>query len=114
MKKFMAMYMAPPAVIAEMMKATPDQMKAEMDDWMAWQGRHKKAIVDFGAPLGKTKRVATGGVSDTRNDITGYAIVEAESVEGAAALFKDHPHLKIRGTSVDILECLDVNAMMPA
>jgi hypothetical protein len=115
MKKFMVLYMAPAAVIAEMMKASPEQMKAEMDDWMSWQEKHKSAVVDMGAPLGKTKRLAAGGgLSDTRNDLTGYAIVQGDSVEAVAATFRDHPHLKIRGTYIDILDCVDINAMMPA
>ena len=63
MKKFMAMYMAPAATIAEMMKATPEQMKTGMDDWMKWSDAHKKQIVELGAPLGKTKRVTTSGMS---------------------------------------------------
>ena len=46
MKKFMAMYMAPAATIAEMMKATPEQMKTGMDDWMKWSDAHKKEIVE--------------------------------------------------------------------
>jgi hypothetical protein len=28
-----------------------------MDAWMKWMGEHKAALVDGGAPLGKTKRV---------------------------------------------------------
>jgi hypothetical protein len=114
MKKFMALYMAPAATIAEMMKATPDQMKAEMDDWTKWSERNKAAIVDLGAPLGKTKRLTGAGLSDTRNEITGYSIVEGDSVDSVARIFKDHPHLKIKGTSIDLLDWVDVNAMMPA
>ena len=115
MKKFMALYMASSAVVAEMMKATPAEMKAEMDDWMKWSEKNKAAIVDLGTPLGKTKRLgASGGLSDTKNDLTGYTIVQGDSVESVAKIFKDHPHLKIAGTSVDILDCVDINAMMPA
>lgn len=114
MKKFMAVYMAPPAVVAEMMKASGEDVKAEMDAWMAWQEANKAAIVDFGAPLGKTKRVTASGVADAKNDLTGYTIVQADSTEAAAALFKGHPHLKFGGTSVDLVECIDMDAMMNA
>jgi hypothetical protein len=114
MKQFMALYIASPAIVAEMMKATPEQMKAEMDDWGAWQEKHKSAIVDFGNPLGRTKRLTSGGLSDTKNDLTGYSIVQGDSVEAVAAMFKDHPHLKVAGTSVDILDVVDIAAMMPA
>jgi hypothetical protein len=114
MKKFMALYMAPAAAIAEVMKATPDEMKAEMNAWYAWQEKHKASIVDFGAPLGRTKRVTPGGISDSRNEITGYALVQGDSAEDVAKIFTDHPHLKIKGASVDLLDWVDINAMMPA
>jgi hypothetical protein len=108
MKKFMAIYMAPAAVIAEAMKATPAEQQAGMDAWLAWQSQHEKALVDFGNPLGKTKRVSAGGaVSDTKNDLTGYTIVQADSLEAAAQIFKNHPHLKMgSGATVDILEVI--------
>ena len=95
MKRFMAMYMAPSAAIEQMMKATPEQMKAGMDEWMKWSRMHEKAIVDLGTPLGKTKRVASAGVSDTKNEITGYTIVEGDTADTVVKMFKDHPHLKM-------------------
>jgi hypothetical protein len=114
MKKFMAMYMAPAATIAEMMKATPEQMKTGMDDWMKWSDAHKKEIVELGAPLGKTKRVTTSGMSDTKNEITGYSIVQGDSFDSVAKIFKGHPHLSMPGTTIDLLECMDMSAMVPA
>src|SRR5437870_4855253 len=83
-----AMKMAPAATIAEMMKATPEQMKTGMDDWMKWADGHKKEIVEMGAPLGKTKRVTNSGMSDTKNEITGYSIVQGDSFDSVAKIFK--------------------------
>lgn len=112
MKKFLAMYMAPAATIAEMMKATPAEMKSGMDEWNSWSDAHKKAITDLGAPLGKTKRVSPNGVSDTKNDITGYTIVEADSFDDAAKMFKDHPHFHMgKNTTIDLLELVDIPGM---
>ena len=114
MKKYMALYMAPASVIAEMMKMSAEQGKAEMDAWMAWDARNKGAIADMGAPLGKTKRVTMSGVADAHNEITGYSIVQADSPEAAAKIFADHPHLKMKGAYIDVLDCVDIAAMMPA
>jgi hypothetical protein len=112
MKKFMAMYMAPAATIAEMMKATPADMKSGMDEWMKWSDANKKAITDMGAPLGKTKRVTSNGMADTKNEITGYTIVEADSFDAAAKIFKNHPHFKMgKGTTVDLLELVAIPGM---
>lgn len=114
MKKFVAIYMAPAASVVELMKATPQEMKAEMDAWNGWYEKNKGAIVDEGAPLGKTKRLTASGLSDSRNDITGYSVVEGDSVEAVARIFKDHPHLKLKDASVDILDWVDMASFNPA
>ena len=67
-------------------------------------GDHAKMLVDKGAGVGKTKRVTAQGTSDTRNDIMLYAVVEAESHEAAAKTFKDHPHLQIPQSSIEVME----------
>jgi hypothetical protein len=75
--------------------------------WMDWGKRNAAAIVDQGAPLGKTKRASAEGVSDIRNQMTGYTVIRAESHEAAAKLFAEHPHFTIfPGDSVEIMECL--------
>jgi hypothetical protein len=51
-------------------------------------------------------RVDTG-VSDAKNMMCGYGVVEAGSHEAAAQLFLDHPHFSIfPGQSVEIMQCL--------
>jgi YCII-related domain len=108
MKKFLVLYMADAAAMAEMMKnATPEQQKKGMEAWMKWMGDNKGALVDGGAPLGKTKRVDSKGASDTRNEIGGYSIVQAESAEAATKIFgKDQPHLQMPGSWVEIIEIM--------
>ena len=74
---------------------------------MDWGTANAAAIVDQGSPLGKTKRASARGVSDSKNALTGYAIVQAESHEAAARLFESHPHFTIfPGDSGEIMECL--------
>ncbi|HYX37599.1 MAG TPA: hypothetical protein VE954_31240 [Oligoflexus sp.] len=75
--------------------------------WMKWAMKNSSAIVDQGAPLGKTKRVNEQGTSDIKNKLTAYTVVRAESHEAAVKLFLDHPHFTIfPGDSVEIMECL--------
>jgi hypothetical protein len=97
MKKFIVLYMASGPAFEKMMKeSTPEKQKEGMKAWSTWITANKKSIVDEGAPLGKTKRVDGTGVSDTKNGIGGYSIVQAESHDDAAKLFgKDHPHLRM-------------------
>ena len=62
-----------------------------------------------GGPLGKTKRVSAQGIADTKNAMTGYVIVQAESHEAAAKMFERHPHFTIfPGEAVEIMECLPI------
>jgi hypothetical protein len=113
MKKFMALYMANAAEFEKMMRnATPEQQQKGMQAWMSWMNANKASLVDGGAPLGKTKRADAAGVSDTRNGIGGYSIVQAESHEAATKLFgKDHPHLQMPGAWVEVLEVIQLPGM---
>ena len=104
MTKFMALYMAPQAAIDQMMKMPPAAMKEGMAAWNKWYDVHKKDVAEMGAPLGKTKTVTGKGVSDTKNEITGYTVVEAPSHAAAAKLFVGHPHLQMPGASIDVVE----------
>jgi len=115
MKKFLAVYLGTPtsAQRKEWDKLDERQRKereaAGMKSWGDWMATHKAAIVVEGSPLGKTKRAAAGGVSDTRNNLVGYIVIQAESHEAAARLFENHPHFTIfPGESVEIMECLPI------
>lgn len=111
MKKFLAIYLGTADALAawkamdeETRKA---QEKAGMNGWMEWANEHEESIVDQGTPLGKTKRIDADGISDTKNEIGAYTIVEAESHEEAAKLFVNHPHFMLfPGDSVEVMECL--------
>jgi hypothetical protein len=70
---------------------------------------HAKSVVETGGPLGKTKRINPQGVSDTKNAVAGYVVVQAESHDDAAKLFLNHPHFTIfPGDSVEIMEVLPI------
>lgn len=80
---------------------------AGMQAWGKWVQDNQNSILDFGAPLGKTKRVNKEGISDITNKDTAYVIVQADTHEDAAKIFINHPHFTIfPGDSVEIMECL--------
>jgi len=59
--------------------------------------------------LGKTKKASAQGVSDTKNNLSGYVVLKAESHDAAAKLFLKHPHFSIfPGDSVEIMEVLPI------
>ena len=111
MKKFMAVYLGSPE---KMMAWKPDDatMKKGMEAWTKWVTDNKTSIVDGGSPLGKTKRIDKNGISDTKNEMGAWTVVQAESHEDAAKLFLNHPHFTIfPGERVEVMECLPMPKM---
>ena len=80
-----------------------------MKEWQGWVMKNKDFIIEMGSPLGKTKRIDVNGISETKNELTAYTVVEAESHEAAAKLFLNHPHFAIfPGDHIEIMEALPV------
>jgi hypothetical protein len=113
-KKFLVLYLVPPSVIDEWKKTDPEKRKAAeakmQAEWGQWMGAHSKMIISTDGG-GKTKRVTASGVSDTRNDIMLYSIVQTASHEAAAKSFENHPHLQIPQSSIDITEIRPMGGM---
>jgi hypothetical protein len=117
MKTFMAVFTGSPNAFENYMKRFPNEEERKANDrkgieaWHKWVDDHAASIVDGGGPLGKTKRVAKGGVSDVRNNLAGYTVLRAESQEQAAKMFLDHPHFTIfPGDGVEIMEVMAIPA----
>jgi hypothetical protein len=110
MKQFFCIYRVPVATMDEWKQNTsPEEMKKQGADMMAqmgaWMEKHKASFVGKGYPLGKTKTVSKNGAVDARNDLNYACIVEAESLDAAAALFSDNPHLTIiPNSTIDVME----------
>lgn len=107
MAKFLVLYLAPPTVLDEWMKLPPEQRKADeekmMGAWQKWMSEHANVFVEPGTGVGRPKRVDATGIKDARNDIMLYAIVNADSLDAAAAIFRDHPHFGIPQSSIEVM-----------
>ncbi len=107
MKKFLVLFFAPSSVLDDWMKKDAETRKTEeakmSGEWQAWTKENEKMLVDAPAGAGKVKRVTSSGVSDERNDVMMYAVVQAESPEAAAKAFESHPHLQIPESSIEIM-----------
>jgi hypothetical protein len=106
MKKFLILYKTPVSVMEAWMSKPAEETKAEQEkmkaDWDKWMTEHGANIAEtLGA--GKTKSVSSTGVSDIKNDVMLYSIVNAESHEEAAKLFEGHPHLSVPGSTIEIM-----------
>ena len=113
MAKYLVLFLVPPAVIedwrktdAAIRKPAEDKMRNE---WGAWMQTHGPAISGTEAG-GKTKRVSTEGVSDSRNDIMLTCFAEAVSHDEAAKMFANHPHLTIPQSSIEVMEVRPMSA----
>lgn len=108
MARFLAVYTMKPEASAAF-RARPESEQDEIDSvgvkaWGEWRTRNAAAIVGADVMVGKTRRVTTSGISDARNQIAGFLIVEAADIAAAAALFQDHPHITIfPGDGVDVM-----------
>jgi hypothetical protein len=104
--KFFVTYQMPHSGLDEWMQLPEEERKAQekqmQDEWNAWMGAHKDAIVET-AGVGRPKRITKDGIEDGRNDIMMYSFVEAESHEAAADMFKDHPHFGIPGGWIEVM-----------
>ncbi|MEK7187518.1 MAG: hypothetical protein AAB691_01560, partial [Patescibacteria group bacterium] len=71
-------------------------------EWQEWAGKHKDMIKET-AGAGATQKVTNEGVSQIKNDVMMYSMVEAESPEVVAKAFEHHPHLGIPGAWIEIM-----------
>ena len=104
--KFFITYQMPHTGLDAWMQLPEAERKAQevqmQSEWNAWMAQHKGSLTET-AGVGKPKRITAGGIEDSRNDIMMYSFVEAESLEAAAALFKDHPHFGIPGGWIEVM-----------
>lgn len=104
--KFLVTYLMPHEGFDEWMK-TPEAQRKEQEvkmqaDWNEWMLQHTDVIVES-AGVGKPKRITKEGITDSRNDLMMYSFIEADSIDAASAIFKDHPHFGIPNGSIEIM-----------
>ena len=78
---------------ADAAPADPEQMEAVTDAWKAWAGRVGEGMLDFGTPLAGGVQVTSNGTTAEHQEVAGYILVEAESMDAALAFAEGHPHL---------------------
>jgi hypothetical protein len=108
MKKFLVLYLIPPSVMDEWMRTPPEARKSEEEKMshqiQEWMSSRSRMFSDPGAGLGKAVRVIQGSTSDARNALVMYAIAQGETREAVARDFRDHPHLQIPESSIEVME----------
>jgi hypothetical protein len=92
-----------------MMADTDEQRQAVMQAWGEWFGKLGQAIVDPGNPFaGSTSVNGNGAGGEVASQLTGYTVIQADSLDAASALAEGCPVLK-GGGSVDVYETIEVS-----
>lgn len=115
MKKFLCVFTGSQSSMASWQALAEDERLRRqaqgISAWKQWAERHAASIIEMGGPLSKTKLVSRSGVSDVRNNLAAFVMVQAESQEAATHLFVAHPHFTIfPGEGVEVMEVLPVPA----
>lgn len=113
MKRYLAVFTGSPSAMARWETIPePERQQKQAQGvaaWKKWATDNAAAIVEMGGPLSRTKLVSTGGISDIRNNLGAFAVVQAESQEEAARMFLNHPHFTIfPGEGVEVMEVLPI------
>lgn len=108
MPHFLAVYTMTPEDLSHFRERPEDEQNAIDDEglpaWEAWEKAHADMIVDKGGMVGGTLRASPTGIAPAQNDICGYIVIEADTIDAAASIFEDHPHFSIfPGSGVDIM-----------
>jgi len=93
------------------MPDSDDERGKVMAAWGAWFAASGGAIKDPGNPVGQTRTVATDGTVSPGggvNPVSGYTLLEADSMERAVEIAKGCPVL-MGGASIEVAETF--NAM---
>jgi len=79
---------------------SPEEGAKHMADWKTWLAVLGDAVVNPGTPLGKSRIVSADSVSDDGGDnpMSGFSVVEADSMDAALAMAKTCPFLDMGGT----------------
>ncbi len=98
MKKYMITYHASMEALAAMYEkmrtASAEELNHGIEIWNKWAERCGVHFTDIGAPLnhGQTINVK-GNIMNSKRQFSGYSFLEADNLEDAKELLKDHPHL---------------------
>ena len=105
MKKFLVVYRMDMEAMKKMMEtSTPEDRQKGMDEWKVWMQTNAGHFADMGAPAGKNTHITAQGATAMSNDIAGYSVLQAESMEAATAILLTNPHFKMPGATVDLME----------
>ncbi len=90
---------------------TPEEGAEMMAKWNAWLDGLGDAIVNPGTPLGMSKTVSAGGVADDggSNPLSGFSVIEADSMEAALDMAKSCPFLDMDTATIEVAQMMEMS-----
>ena len=112
MKKFMVLYFATVEAQQKMKDASTEEAMKGMKPWMDWQEKIGDALVEMGSPISNAREVTKDGVKKSNSEVAGYSVLQADSIDGASEMLKDHPHLSwMEGAKIEVYEYFPLPGM---
>lgn len=93
------------------MPETPEAAERAMAEWGAWYGAMGAAVVDGGAPVGKSHTVHPEGKvtqDGGANPLSGFTIIEAETIEAACEMAKGCPIIGDGNGTVEVAPLMEM------
>jgi hypothetical protein len=90
MSKFMMIYSGEATDTSEM---SEEEAAAVMAKWGSWMESVGSSLSDVGTPFGPGASLVDDGSTRAALSLSGFSIVEADSLESAQALADGHPYL---------------------
>ena len=105
MRKYIVLYTAPLTAAERFAQATPEQAQEGMKLWFDWKEKLGSGLVDMGQQLGNAMQVTKTGVTRSDSNIVGMSTLQANSMDEALEMVKDHHHLHwAEGAEITLLE----------
>lgn len=94
------------AYYVEEIPKMPEDPHRHMEKFQQWAEALGDALIDPGMPLGDTYTISTNGIASTEREsrLSGFSIIESDSIESALEMAKSCPHVDI-GT-IDVAEIM--------
>jgi len=92
------------------MPETPEEGQKVMAAWTAWYEQIGPNLADGGAPVGMSKTVTENGVEDNggSNPLSGFTVVNADSIDAAIEMAKGCPIVGHNNGTVEVAECMEM------
>ncbi|MEP0521423.1 MAG: hypothetical protein ABJO09_06000 [Hyphomicrobiales bacterium] len=89
---------------------TPEAGAEMMEKWNAWLESLGAAAINPGNPVGMSKTVSASGVADNggSNPLSGFSVIEADTIDNATAMAKNCPHLEMSNGTIEVAEMMDM------